>query len=240
MIYCAFVLVTFLTYFHPGLHGLKTCASCSIIFHCSAVSAEWKKKKAGYKPYSATIANWPRTRNGTTDRSGPTDLTSQLGGSLVKMWGIAKGRSGPNKKSFKGSVRLICAQYGTLYVFTCIIYIYIYRDIWNCMWYLKFMSMEKPRIRWKKTNPIIWDDSTCFFELSGGARPNFGSWKLSSINRHHVTSRKKGTVFEGQSSVFQETSLVWMRSNSIGVLLSKVVPTKPLPTSYKEIPFGTG
>lgn len=149
MIYCAFVLVTFLTYFHPGLHGLKTCASCSIIFHCSAVSAEWKKKKAGYKPYSATIANWPRTRNGTTDRSGPTDLTSQLGGSLAKMWGIAKGRSGPNKKSFKGCVRLICAQYGTLYVFTCIIYIYIY-----IQGYLKLYVISKIYVNGKTKNKM--------------------------------------------------------------------------------------
>ena len=46
MIYCAFVFVTLLTYFHPGLHGLKKCASFSIVFHCSAVSAEWKKKKS--------------------------------------------------------------------------------------------------------------------------------------------------------------------------------------------------
>lgn len=76
-----------------------------------------------------------------------------------------------------------------LFICIYVLYIYIYtyiRDILKLYVIYKVYVHGKNKNKMEKTN----------------------TWNLSSIHRHHVTSRKKGAVFEGQSSLFQETSLV--------------------------------
>ena len=137
MIYCAFVLVTLLTYFHPGLHGLKKCASCSITFHCSAVSAEWKKKKSWIQTLlriDSELTPNPKRHDRPVRSDGFDIATWWKFGKDVRDG--QKGRSGPNKKSFKGSVfrreANMCTVCYFLYVYMYYIYIYTY-DISNCM-----------------------------------------------------------------------------------------------------------